>query len=59
MSPREKTQTQIDHRRIQSVNGLNQLESERLCDVKFAGSLDQGLSPVRVDASVSALVGIR
>ena len=58
MSSREKPQAQIDHPRIQSVNGLIQFECERLCGVKFAGSLDQGLSPVRVDAPVSALVGI-
>ena len=35
------------------------VEFKPLCGVKFAGSLNQGLSPVRVDAPFSALNGIR
>ena len=46
MRPREQRQTQLDHRRIERIDGVVQLDSERLAGVQLACATDQQRSEV-------------
>jgi len=59
LRPGEQRQTQIDGREFERVNGLGQLQAERLVAIKFASSGDQHLSEIGKDAPVATLVGVR
>src|SRR3974377_654801 len=56
-SPGKQRQAQIDGGGIQGVDGLLQLDAERIVDVQMAGGANQSLSEVGIDAPVALLVG--
>jgi len=56
--PREKGHTEVDGRRIQSINRLIQFDTEGIGSVKFSGFLDEDLSEVGINPPVSGLIGM-
>jgi len=56
--PREKSQTEVDSRRIQGVNRLIQFDTKGIGGVKFSGFLDEDLSEVCINPPISCLVGM-
>ena len=58
LGPGEQRQTQIDGGRVEGIDGLRQLHSERLVAVEIAGAADQHLGKVAVNAPVAHLVGV-
>ena len=58
VGPREQRQAEIDGGRIQSVDGVVQLQTEVFVPVEAAGRVDETLGEVGVDAPVPNLIGV-
>ena len=58
VSPRKEAQAQVDHRGIERVNGLIELQSKRFRGVQPACSTNQTLCPIGVDSPIATLVGV-
>ena len=56
--PVKQTQAQIDGARIERVDGVVQLDTERVACVELAGAADQHGGQIEPDAPVARLVGI-
>ena len=56
--PRKHRQAQIDGGRVQRVDGLLQIDPERLVGIQRPGDADQALGEVGVDAPVARCVGV-
>jgi len=58
LSPWKQGKTQIDGRGVQSVCGLNKIDSNAVARVQNLSALDQDLSEVPKDSPIPAFVGI-
>ena len=58
LGPREKSQTEVDSRRIQGVNRLIQFDTKGIGGVKLSGFLDEDLSEVCINPPISGLIGM-
>ena len=58
LGPREKGQTEIDQRCVQSIGGLIQFDAEGFSGIELPGLVDQNLGKLGVDTPVSNLVGM-
>lgn len=58
LGPREKSQTEVDSRRIQGVNRLIQFDAKGIGGVKLSGFLDEDLSEVCINPPISGLIGM-
>ena len=56
LGPREKSQTEVDGRRIQGIDCLIQFDSEGIGGVKFSGFRDKDLSKVGINPPVPVLI---
>lgn len=56
--PGENTQTEVDRRRIEGVDGLLEADTERFVEVQLAGAADQPMGEVAKDSPVVNAVGI-
>ena len=56
--PGKQRETQIDGRRIESIDRPFQIDSERLVAIKFSRALDECLCKVGVNAPVAFAVGV-
>ena len=57
-SPREKGQAQVDHRRIEGIDGVFELDSQIFAGVKSPGLGDEDLGEVGIDAPIASFVGM-
>ena len=57
-SPREKRQTQVDHGRIEGIDGVFEFHSQIFAGVKSAGLGDEDLGEVGIDAPIARFVGV-
>ena len=58
LGPREQTQTQVDRCRVEGIDGLLEIDRQRLVDVQLLGAANQHLSKVGVDSPVVSAVGV-
>lgn len=58
LGPREKSQTEVDGRRIQGIDRLSQFDAERIGGVKFSSFFDEDLSEVGINPPVPGLIGM-
>jgi hypothetical protein len=56
--PRKDRETQVDGGRVERVDGVLEIDPERLAGIKPPGDADQALCKVAVDAPVPNGVGI-
>ena len=56
--PVEQAQTQVDGGGVQGIDGVVQLDTQRLAGVELAGTTDQHGRKVRPDAPVARFVGV-
>ena len=59
LGPWKQRQAQIDHRRIQRIDGALQIDGKTVADVKLSGGSNQDLAEVGVDAPIAYLVCVR
>jgi hypothetical protein len=57
LAPGKQRQAPIDGRRVEGLDGLGQVHAESFLAVEFAGTANQFLREVAVDAPVANLVG--
>jgi len=58
LGPREKSQTEVDGGRVQSIDGLIQFDAEGIGGVKLSGFCDEDLGEVCVNPPISGLIGV-
>jgi len=59
LGPWKQGKTQIDGRGVQSVCGLNKIDSKAVARIQNLSTLDQDLSEVSKNSPIPAFVGIR
>ena len=57
VGPGKDGQTQVDGGGVQGIDGIGQLYGERFADIEPAGTGDEALGKIRLDAPVATLVG--
>src|SRR5262245_36218042 len=57
--PRKHRQAQTNRRRVQSIDGVDQLRSQAVAGIEPSGLRDQPVGKLRVDPPVARFVGIR